>query len=357
MSAQPSINARRDLVTCTEIVGTGHGYPRDLVDNDAYLARCRFPILARTPRAALEQATRMKTRHWCTPQENTLTMAKSAVEMALSEAPELREQIDVVIVTSASTMPVFNPPDPAHAGMADLAPLLLSAFGRQNAVGFDLKSVACAGFLRALQVMDGMLANPNYRAGLIVSTEMCSRFAVGETNRSVFCFILSDAAGAVVLKRREKTSSGGSTGIVDYFGTGIVDYFGFMDAAKFDQMTMQPDLTSLYVGGAELGTTTVEMMVRCARTLLERNGLTPASVDWLLPMQTHAGLIDATRVQLEWPESKVLWNGDTTGFSGSASIPSALAARIRDGSIRKGDLVLSLAVGAGLNCAGALYHA
>jgi 3-oxoacyl-[acyl-carrier-protein] synthase-3 len=83
--------------------------------------------------------------------------------------------------------------------------------------------------------------------------------------------------------------------------------------------------------------------------------MTSETVDWLLPIQTHAGLIDELCRRLEWPRHKVLWFGDENGFSGSASIPACLAQQIQAGTIGKGQSILSLAVGAGMNCAGALY--
>jgi 3-oxoacyl-[acyl-carrier-protein] synthase-3 len=83
--------------------------------------------------------------------------------------------------------------------------------------------------------------------------------------------------------------------------------------------------------------------------------MTPAEIDWLLPIQTHAGIVDEVCRRLEWPRDKVLWSGNETGFSGSASIPASLAQHVQQGTIRKGQSILSLAVGAGMNCAGALY--
>jgi 3-oxoacyl-[acyl-carrier-protein] synthase-3 len=209
----------------------------------------------------------------------------------------------------------------------------------------DIKACYCTGFLRGLQTMDALLANPNYRAGLVVATEQGSRFAVAETNRSTFCFIMSDAAGCAVLRRRERTS-----------GCGIVDYVGYTDAAKVDWIGLGSDGASTIMRGSRAGAATHEMLVACARTLLARNGLTVRDVDWLLPIQTHARIVDGLRAATEFPEERLLWFGDHTGFAGSASIPACLAEKVHDGTIQKGQLVLSVAVGAGMNCAGALYH-
>jgi 3-oxoacyl-[acyl-carrier-protein] synthase III len=343
MRPETTSNARSDRSYACEIVATGYAYPSDRVDNSTYFARCRFPIA--DDRAALERDSRMRSRYWCTEQENTWTMARDAVAMALANSPVPADQIDVVLVSSCSTIPMVNMPDTSNPVVADLAPLVLRELGRDDALGLDIKASYCAGFLRGLELMDGLLQNPNYRAGLLVATDQGGRFATAESNRSAFCFIIGDAAGAVVMRRAAPDPR-----------LGIVDYLGHMVASKGDLTSWGPDGRSIIVKGARAGAATLELLIECARRLLDRNGLTPADVDWLLPMQTHALTIDALSTALEWPREKLLWFGDVTGYAASASIPACLAQQIQRGTIRKGDLVLSLAVGAGLNCAGALYY-
>jgi 3-oxoacyl-[acyl-carrier-protein] synthase-3 len=97
-------------------------------------------------------------------------------------------------------------------------------------------------------------------------------------------------------------------------------------------------------------------MLDVGRQLLERNRLSPGDLDWLLPAQTHAGTVEALREGLAIPHRKLLWSGDVTGYAASASIAATLGARCHDHTLHKGDLVLSLAVGAGMNVAGALYY-
>lgn len=343
MRPETNTNARGGSAYASEIVATGYAYPSERVDNASYFARCRFAIA--DDRAALERDTRMKSRYWCGAEENTWTLARQAVAMALADDPSLRESIDVVLVASGTTMPVLHAPEPENAGVADLAPLVLRELGRSDALGLDIKACYCTGFLRGLQVMDGLLRNPNYRAGLVIATEQGSRFAIAETNRSTFCFIMADAAGAAVVRRRP-----------DAPRVGIVDYVGYTDASKHDWVGIGPDAASTVMKGSRAGQATHEMLVACARTLLARNGLHARDIDWLIPIQTHAQVVEGMRAALEWPREKLLWFGDITGFSGSASIPACLAEHIHTGTIRKGDLILSLAVGAGMNCAGVLYY-
>jgi 3-oxoacyl-[acyl-carrier-protein] synthase III len=97
-------------------------------------------------------------------------------------------------------------------------------------------------------------------------------------------------------------------------------------------------------------------MLDAGRRLLARNQLAPADLTWLVPAQTHAGTVEALCDGLGVPRKKLLWSGDTTGYAASASIAATLGARLGDRTLSRGDLVLSLAVGAGMNVAGALYH-
>ena len=326
-----------------EIAATGWAYPSEIVDNATYLARCRFPLGVDAETLARE--TKMKQRTWCAPGENTWTLARDATERLLATAPQLRDEIDVVLVASGTTMPVFHAPDPQNAGVADLAPLVVRHLGRDGILGLDVKACYCTGFLRALELADALLLAERRRAALVIATEQGSRFAVAETNRSTFCYIMSDAAGAAVLRRRPGAAR-----------TGIVDHVGWTDASKFEWVGIGPDAASTVMRGSRAAAATHEMLVACARRLLERNHLRPGDVDWLIPIQTHAAVVEGLRAALDWPAERFLWFGDVTGFSGSASIPACLAEQASRGVVKKGDLCLSVAVGAGMNCAGALYH-
>ena len=336
--------SRRGANHSSVIVAATHAYPRVLIDNAEYWRRCRFTPSA--PRDELTAETRMATRRWCADDENTLTMAQSAVARLIEEHPELVTEIDAVVVASGTTMPVAHPTDPTNRAFADLAPLLLQQLGLKRAVGLDIKACYCTGFLRGLQVVDGLLSNANYRAALLVAVEQGSRFSVAETNRTSFCFIVGDAAGAVVLRRTEPRER-----------SGIVDYVGYTDVDKLSWVGIGEDAASIIMLGSRAATATQQMLLDCGRTLLDRNGLTVADVDWLIPIQTHAGLLDSVRRELGFAAHQLLWVGGERGFSGSASIPACLSEHRATGQVAAGQLVLSLAVGAGMNCAGALYYA
>jgi 3-oxoacyl-[acyl-carrier-protein] synthase III len=337
-------SARRELPYVSEIVAATHAYPSELVDNEEYLRRCRFKLSAEPE--ALVAETRMRTRRWCRPHENTATMTRAAIVRLLDRHPELVPEIDAVVVASGTTMPMAHPTDPENCAFADLSPLVLAQLGRTRSLGLDIKACYCTGFLRGLQVADGLLANASYRSVLVVATEQGSRFSLAETNRSSFCFIVGDAAGAVVLRRAAPQAR-----------TGILDYVGYTDVEKLSWVGIGADAASIIMLGSRAGEATTRMLLECGRSLLSRNGLSASDVDWFLPIQTHAGLLDGVRGELGFAPERMLWVGGERGFSGSASIPACLSEQLEAGVIEKGQLVLSLAVGAGMNCAGALYYA
>lgn len=337
-------SARRGLGYVSELVAVTHAYPSDLVDNDEYLRRCRF-TLGSTPEQLVKE-TRMQTRRWCRPHESTASMTRAAVARLCEEHPQLVAEIDAVVVASGTSMPMAHPTSTENCAFADLAPLVLLQLGRPQALGLDIKACYCTGFLRGLQVADGLLGNANYRSVLVVAVEQGSRFSVAETNRSSFCFIVGDAAGAVVLRRATPRAR-----------VGIVDHVGYTDVDKLSWVGIGEDAASIIMLGSRAGEATTRLLLQCARELLTRNGLEQMDVDWFLPIQTHAGLLDGVRLELGFDEARLLWVGGQRGFSGSASIPACLSEQLASGHVKKGDLILSLAVGAGMNCAGALYYA
>lgn len=339
-----SKSARRELGYVSEIVAATHAYPSELVDNDEYFRRCRFTM--GTDAEQLVAETRMRSRRWCRPHENTASMARAAVARLCERHPELVTQIDAVVVASGTTMPMAHPTAPDNCAFADLSPLVLQQLGRTRALGLDIKACYCTGFLRGLQVADGLLANADYRSVLVLATEQGSRFSVAESNRSSFCFIVGDAAGAVVLRRSPPKPR-----------AGILDYVGYTDVDKLAWVGIGADAASIIMLGSRAGEATVSMLLECGRKLLSRNGLTAQEVAWFLPIQTHAGLLAGVRTELGFSEQQLLWLGGERGFSGSSSIPACLSEQRESGQVRPGDLVLSLAVGAGMNCAGALYYA
>lgn len=352
-------SARQGASHTTVLRAWGHAYPSDRVDNAEYVSRCRFAPSAGWDQLFVE--SRIRTRRWCTSGENTRTLAEAAVCSLLEGRPEIAEEIDVVVVASGTTMPMAHPSDPNNRSYADLSPLLARLLGREQALCLDIKACYCAGFLRGMQVVDALLANPNYRCGLLVATEQGSRFATAASNRTAFSGIVADAAGAALFRRVDSESpfDGASNAwppaAAPRDAIGVVDYCGYTDVEKLDWVGIGPDADSIIMLGSRAAQATASMLIDCGRRLLDRNQLTPQDIDWFVPIQSHGALIDGVADALGFSSEKLMWKGDENGFSGSASIPACVSEQLALGRIRSGQRILSVAVGAGMNCAGAIY--
>lgn len=337
------VNARTGLSHRTELVAVASAYPERSVSNEEYMRLAAFEPSDGWGR--IEEQSGFRKRRWCGPSENSASLMRTAVAELQQRYPAAVAEVDAVVVASGTTMPVVLGVSVTNPAAADLAPLVLQQLGSAEAMGLDIKACYCTGFLRGLEVADGLLANPNRRAVMVVAVEQGSRLATAESNRSSFCFMIGDAAGAAILRRGDASGS-----------PGLVDYCGHTDAAKLDWVGIGADARSVIMKGSQAGEASLELFVECGRTLLSRNGLSPADVRWLLPLQTHRGLVTQIAEALSWDSDSLLWDSADLGFSGSSSIPACLADQVHAAVVKHGDLVLALAVGAGLNCAGALFY-
>lgn len=344
MPATASRNARVDRPYSLVVAATGYALPEERVDNREFARRSRSQFSA-IDELAEQSATRA--RRWCAPHETAWTLAHRACLDAFSRCPDLLEEIDVVIAVSSTILPALHPCEPENAGNSELAPLVLRDVLRRDCLSIDLKG-NCSGFLRALEVMDGLLAVPGRRAGLIVCAEQASRLATAETNRSSFSFIAADAAGTMVLQRRVREPGTAVEGLLDYCGTTHVN--------TLDLAGVGPDGNSIVMKGSTAAAAVGSAMIRQAQTLLDRNALSVADIDWFVPLQGHRRMVASVSEALGFPEAKVLWNAQDHGFSGSASIPATLAELTAAGTIRERALVLATATGAGLHSAAALLR-
>lgn len=325
-----------------ELVAFASAYPTRTVTNEQYLQLAEF-----TPADGWSHISRESgfvARRWCNEQENCATLMLRAIDRLCDAYPQYVAEIGAIVVASGTTVPVVLPISSTNVAAADLAPLALRHLRTSHALGIDLKACYCTGFLRGLEVADGLLANPYRRSAMVIAVEQGSRLSVAPSNRSSFCFMVGDAAGAVILRKGPSHS-----------GRGLLDHFGYTAPEYLELVGIGDDARSLIMRGTKAAEASYQLFVECGQTLLARNHLRPADISWLLPLQTHRGLVAKVAEALEWPEERILWDASELGFSGSASIPACLADHIERGAVRTGDKILALAVGAGLNCAGALF--
>ena len=235
--------------------------------------------------------------------------------------------------------------------------MLQHKLGAEGAWGFDL-SAACCGFLFALATGSQLVTSGRQEKVLVVGADIMSSIIDYEDRAT--CVIFGDGAGAVLLEPAEEGDD----------GAGILDYLHEIDGGGgcYLQMpaggsrlpasveTVQRKLHYVHQDGPQVFKYAVRKMYEVSKTLLERNSLTPADIDVFIPHQANRRIIDATAERMGLRSDQVLINIDRYGNTTAATIPLASRDAIEQGKLKKGDLVLYAAAGAGYTVGASLVR-
>lgn len=303
------------------IVGTGSALPARRVSNDELAERVATSdewIVARTG---------IRFRHIAGEGETTATLATEASRRALDAAGMAAREIDLIVLATATPDQTF----PASATKVQ------AALGIDDCIAFDVAAV-CSGFLYALSVADSMIVSGAARTALVIGAETFSRILDWEDRTT--CVLFGDGAGAVVLRREE-----GEAGILSsaLHADGRHNSLLYVDGGPSTTGTVG----KVRMRGSEVFRHAVTNLASVMREVLERAGLTSADVDWVVPHQANARILDATARKLGLAASKVIVTVDQHANTSAASVPLALDVAVRDGRIKPGDLVVLEAMGGG----------
>ncbi len=222
--------------------------------------------------------------------------------------------------------------------------------GVRQGFGFDL-SAACAGFIYALSVADGMIRAGQIRGALVIGSEVYSRILNWQDRGT--CVLFGDGAGAVFL-RASTIADDDRRGVLS---THIHAQGTLGDILYVDGAVGQPDKPGhLVMNGREVFRHAVTRLAEAVEEALAANGLTHADIDWLVPHQANSRIIQAMGKKLGLPPERVVMTVDRHANTSAASVPLALAEARGDGRIRPGDLVLLEALGGGLTWGSALIR-
>jgi 3-oxoacyl-[acyl-carrier-protein] synthase-3 len=307
------------------ISSLGTYLPRRFVDNAALVAR--HPELGERD---LERVG-VRCRGEAGDDEDVPGMAVRAARTALERAELSPDMLDFLLLVNWSE----------RRYVPDLAPRVQALLGASTAFAFDL-GCACAGFVYALSLAHGYLQNPRFRRGLLVASDH-SRRRVRPGSRASLLFG-DGAAAAVVAGGVER-------------GFRLVDYELGTDGTRNELMNVDRDgYLVTHVRQRELNELAVASLVRAGRSLLARQRLTFADVDYIVPHSGTAGIQSLLAETLSLPRDKILTNLPSVGNLTAASIPTALEHFVQNGTLRAGHRVLMLAVGVGWQYVGGLLE-
>ncbi len=292
------------------------------------------------------ERTGIRERHIADEGVATSDMAIAAAKCALAQRGVDADTIDAIIVCTVTPDMLFP----------STACLVQNGLGARGAWGFDLIA-ACSGFVYGTTTGAYLVASGAHRRVLVIGADTMSRI-LDYTDRST-CILFGDGAGAVLI---EPVEEGEDAGFIDFLGEvdGSGGDFLKMPAGgsrrPASHETIDQRMHYVHQEGAQVFKYAVRKMYEASRDLLTRNGLTASDLALLIPHQANRRIIEAAAERLELPAEKVIVNIDRYGNTTAGTIPLAMRDAMQDGRLKKGDLVLLAAVGAGYTVGASLWR-
>ncbi|MBX7482548.1 ketoacyl-ACP synthase III [Qipengyuania sp. 6D47A] len=315
------------------ITGTGSALPATCVSNAEMAERVD------TSDEWIVERTGIRQRYIATPEETTSSLAIEASRKALEAAGVEAGEIGLIILATATPDHTF----PATATQVQ------AALGCGGGVAFDVQAV-CSGFLYALATADSLLRTGMATKALVIGAETFSRILDWEDRTT--CVLFGDGAGAVVLEAQDVAKN----------GPGILASRLHAEGAHKDMLYVDggPSTTGtvgkLRMKGREVFRHAVVNLADVLKEVLEETGKAAADIDWVVPHQANARILDATARKLDLPPEKVVVTVDRHANTSAASVPLALDTAVQDGRIRPGHLVMFEAMGGGFTWGASLVR-
>ncbi len=311
------------------IVSSGSYLPKKIMTNKD------LESIVDTSDEWIEQRSGIKQRHIAAEDETTSDMAVQAARKAIEASGLSVQDIDGIIV--ATTTPDLTFPS--------VAVKVQSALGIPAGIAFDVQAV-CTGFVYALATADNFIKAGQLKKVLVIGAEKMS--AVLDWSDRTTCVLFGDGAGAVILEAGDE-EEGGILSTHLYADGNYKDILytngGVSTTGKSGHIVMH---------GREVFKHAVKLMSGAVTAALEENNMQASDIDWLVPHQANARIIEATAKKLNLSMDKVVMTVAHHGNTSAASIPLAFDQAMREGKIKAGEYVLFEALGGGLTWGSAL---
>jgi len=317
------------------VLGCGSYLPQRILTNAELAARID------TSDEWIVQRTGIRQRHIAADGEFTSHLAINAAQAALSHAGVDAQSIDLIVLATSTPDNTF----PATAVAVQ------NGLGIHHGAAFDLQAV-CSGFIFALATADNFLRCGTYKHALVIGAETFSRILDWEDRGT--CVLFGDGAGAVVLEAAEQPGKSTDRGVLTTHlrSDGRHKSKLYVDGGPSSTQTVG----HLRMEGKEVFRHAVGMITDVIVDAFNATGLNADDLDWFVPHQANKRIIDASAHKLHIAPQKVVLTVDLHGNTSAASIPLALAVAVKDGRVKKGDLVLLEAMGGGFTWGSALLR-
>ena len=319
------------MIRYSRVIGTGGYLPEEVRTNE------QISQTVDTSDSWIYERTGIKSRRIAGPNESAASMAEIAARQAIDAAQIDPESIDLIIVATGT-------PDRVYPSTGCL---LQQRLGIKNTVAFDVQA-ACSGSIFALSIADQYIKSGAAKTVLVVGSEICSRI-VDWTDRGT-CILFGDGAGAILL------SASDETGILSthIHSDGEYEDLLYCPNPQVATDTNKHEAGYISMRGNEVFKVAVNTLGRIVDETLEANNMDKSDIDWLVPHQANIRIIAATAKKLKMSMDQVVVTLENQGNTSSASVLIAFNEAVRDGRIKRGQVVLLEAFGAGFTWGSAL---
>ncbi|MGN3973541.1 beta-ketoacyl-ACP synthase III [Tsuneonella sp. SYSU-LHT278] len=313
--------------------GSGSALPRRSVGN------AEMATMVDTTDEWIVERTGIRNRYLAAEDETTATLAAEAARRALEAAGIGPADIGLIVLATAT-------PDQTFPATATKVQDLLGCHG---GIAFDVAAV-CSGFLYALATADSMLRAGMAPRALVIGAETFSRILDWEDRTT--CVLFGDGAGAIVLEAQDVAEDGPGVIFTQLHADGAHNELLYVDGGPSTTGTVG----KLRMKGKEVFRHAVTNLASVLETVLGETGFSAEDIDWVVPHQANARILDATARKLGLPAEKVVVTVDRHANTSAASVPLAFDTAVRDGRIKPGDLVMFEAMGGGFTWGASLVR-
>ena len=309
------------------VEGVGHYLPDRIVPNS------EFEKTLDTSDEWIRTRSGIERRHFAADNQTTSDLAVRAARAALADAGLSASDVDGIIVATSTPDLTFP----------SVATMVQQELGMTRGFAFDVQAV-CAGFVYALTNANALIVAGQAQCLLVIGAETFSR--IMDWNDRSTCVLFGDGAGALVLRGQEGKGSNEDRGILsaDLNSDGRYREMLYVDGG----VSTTGEAGKLRMQGNPLFRQAVEKLASTAETALAKIGLSGADVDWIVPHQANIRIIQGTAKKMGVSMDHVIVTVQDHGNTSAASIPLALSVGVERGQIKRGDLLLSEAIGGGL---------
>jgi 3-oxoacyl-[acyl-carrier-protein] synthase-3 len=314
----------------SKIIGTGSYLPENRVTNEDLTAQMAAKGIETSDEWIVSRSG-ISARHYAAPDQNSSDLAVAAAQQALQMAHLQPNDIDLIIV--ASSTPDF------FGSFPSTACIVQRKLGITNGGGAVDVQAVCSGFIYGVATADSFIKSGTHKNVLVIGAEVFSRILNFEDRGT--CVLFGDGAGAVVMTASSEP--------------GILATKLHADGRHADILSVPGNVAGgalagsafLYMDGPAVFKLAVSVLEKVAVETLEHANMTSSQIDWLIPHQANIRIMNSTAKKLGMPLSKMVVTVDQHGNTSAASIPMALDIAVRDGRVKKDDIVMMEGVGGG----------